>query len=141
MVDDAVTVGAQLRSAVGQLYRRFASERAEGSLGDRALEIVGYLHKHGPHTLTALSDVGRVTPASMSQTVNRLAAGGFVVRTADPDDRRHVLLSTTATGDAVALATATRRNAWLESRLAALSAEDRQIIAQASALLAGIAKS
>ena len=29
-------LGAQLRSAVGRLYRRFRSERPEGGLGDRA---------------------------------------------------------------------------------------------------------
>jgi DNA-binding MarR family transcriptional regulator len=138
---DGVELGAQVRSAVGRLYRRFRSERPEGSLGDGALEVLTYLHKHGPQTLTELSEQGGVSPASMSQTVNRLTSAGYAVRTRDPDDGRKVLLRTTPAGDELARATQAQRNAWLERRLRALSAEDRAVIARATALLSGIAGS
>jgi DNA-binding MarR family transcriptional regulator len=136
---DAADLGSQLRSAVGRLYRRFRSERPEGSLGDAALAVLTRLHKHGPLTLTELSEHDRVSPASMSQTVNRLTSAGYAVRTRDPDDRRKVLLSTTAEGDELAGAARARRNAWLDQRLQALSAEDRAAIARATALLSSIA--
>src|SRR5215469_4585377 len=106
-------LGGQLRSAVGRLYRRFRSERPEGSLGDAALAVLTRLHKHGPQTLTELSEHDRVSPASMSQTVNRLTAAGYAVRTRDPDDGRKVLFSTTAEGDELASAARAQRNAWL----------------------------
>jgi len=134
-------LGGQLRSAVGRLYRRFRSERPEGGLGDAALEVLTGLHKRGPQTLTELSEHDRVSPASMSQTVNRLTSAGYAVRAGDPDDRRKVLFSATAEGDELASATRAQRNAWLDQRLRALSAEDRAVIARATELLSAIADS
>jgi DNA-binding MarR family transcriptional regulator len=134
-------LGGQLRSAVGRLYRRFRSERPEGSLGDGALAVLSHLHKHGPQTLTELSEHDRVSPASMSQTVNRLTSAGYAVRGPDPGDGRKVLFSATAAGDELARAARAQRNAWLDERLGALSAEDRAVIARAAALLRGIADS
>jgi DNA-binding MarR family transcriptional regulator len=134
-------LGGQLRSAVGRLYRRFRSERPEGSLGDGALAVLTYLNKHGPQTLTELSEHDRVSPASMSQTVNRLTSAGYAVRGRDPGDGRKVLFSATAKGDELASAARAQRNAWLDEQLRALSAEDRAVIARAAALLRGIADS
>jgi DNA-binding MarR family transcriptional regulator len=134
-------LGGQLRSAVGRLYRRFRSERPEGSLGDAALAVLTHLHKHGPQTLTELSEHDRVSPASMSQTVNRLTSAGYAVRTPDPADGRKVLFSATAEGDELASAARAQRNAWLDGQLRALSAEDRAVIARVTALLSGIADS
>ena len=138
---EGAELGGQVRSAVGRLYRRFRSERPEGGLGDAALAVLTRLHKHGPLTLTELSGHDRVSPASMSQTVNRLTSAGYAVRTRDPDDRRKVLFSTTAEGDELASAARAQRNAWLDQRLQALSPEDRAVIAAATALLSNIADS
>ena len=134
-------LGSQVRSAIGRLYRRFRSERPEGGLGDAALAVLTHLYKHGPQTLTELSEHDRVSPASMSQTVNRLTSAGYAVRTRDPNDRRKVLFSTTSEGDELASAAQARRNAWLDQRLAALSAEDRAVISRATQLLSTIADS
>ena len=134
-------LGGQLRSAVGRLYRRFRSERPEGSLGDAALAVLSRLHKRGPQTLTELSEHDRVSPASMSQIVNRLTSAGYAVRTRDPADGRKVLFSATAEGDELAGAARAQRNAWLEEQLRALSPEDRAAIARATELLSRMADS
>ena len=138
---DEADLDGQLRAAVGRLYRRFRSERPEGSLGDAALAVLTRLNKHGPQTLTELSEHDRVSPASMSQTVNRLTSAGYAVRTRDPGDGRKVLFSATAEGHQLASAARAQRNAWLDKQLRALSAEDRQVIARATALLSSIADS
>jgi len=101
---EGADLGSQVRSAIGRLYRRFRSERPEGGLGDAALAVLTRLHKSGPQTLTELSEHDRVSPASMSQTVNRLTSAGYAVRTRDPGDRRKVLFSATAEGDELASA-------------------------------------
>ncbi|SEN81109.1 MarR family winged helix-turn-helix transcriptional regulator [Actinacidiphila rubida] len=132
-------LGAHLRAAVGRLYRRFRSERPEGALGDAALAVLTHLHKHGAQSLTALSEHDRVSPASMSQTVNRLTSAGYAVRTRALDDRRKVLFTATEEGHALAGAARAQRNAWLDERLQALSAEDREIIVRATELLNRIA--
>ena len=138
---EGADLGGQVRSAIGRLYRRFRSERPEGGLGDTALAVLTRLHKHGPQTLTELSEHDRVSPASMSQTVNRLTSAGYAVRACDPDDRRKVLFCATAEGDELASAARAQRNAWLEEQLRALSAEDRAAIARATALLSRMADS
>jgi DNA-binding MarR family transcriptional regulator len=137
--NDEVGLGAQVRSAVWRLYRRFRSERPEGSLGDTALEVLTRLHKHGPQTLTQLSQYDQVAPASMSQSVNRLTSSGYAVRTPDPNDRRKVLFSTTPEGAELASAARNQRHAWLDAQLDALSPEDQDVIARACVLLSTIA--
>ncbi len=134
-------LGTQVRSTVSRLYRRFRSERPEGSLGDAALDVLLRLHKRGPQTLTELSEYGHVAPASMSQSVNRLTSAGYAVRTPDPDDGRKVRFRVTAEGAEVAHATRTQRHAWLDAHLRGLSDEDQQAIAHACALLSRIADS
>ena len=134
-------LGTQLRAAVGRAYRRFRSERVEGSLGDTALAVLVRLHKHGPQSLTELSDFGRVTPASMSQTVNRLTSGGYAIRVADASDRRKVRFCPTPEGAVLAAGEISRRNAWLDAKLNLLSAEDRAVIARASELMCEFADS
>jgi DNA-binding MarR family transcriptional regulator len=138
---DTAGLAGHLRSTVGRLYRRFRSERPEGSLGDKALEVITWLQKTGPQTLTRLSDVDGVAPASMSQVVNRLTSAGYVVRMPDPSDRRKVLFGTTPDGAALATQVRAQRNEWLESRLSSLSAHEREVIASACALLSELAGS
>jgi len=138
---DETGLGGRVRSTVGRLYRRFRSERPEGGLGDTALEVLTRLHKHGPQTLTQLSEYDHVAPASMSQSVNRLTSAGYAVRTADPHDRRKVLLRITPDGAELARAARSQRHAWLDAQLRALSPEDQDTIARACALLSNIADS
>lgn len=132
-------LGGLVRSTVGRLHRRFRGERPEGELGDAALAVLIRLHKYGPQTLTQLSAHDQVAPASMSQSVNRLTAGGYAVRAPDPTDRRKVLFSTTSEGAELAMATRARRNAWLDARLNALTPADRAAVARACELLGEIA--
>ena len=129
----------EVSTAVGRLYRRFRSERIDGDLGDAAMTILTLLYKEGPQTLKALSDHERVTPASMSQTVNRLTSAGYAVRQSDPDDGRRVLFRTTATGDLLVAEDRAQRHAWFEAQLRALGEDDRAVLARAAAILRTIA--
>jgi DNA-binding MarR family transcriptional regulator len=134
-------LGGQVRSTVWRLYRRFRSERPEGSLGDKALEVLTRLYKHGPQTLTQLSEYDQVAPASMSQSVNRLTSAGYAIRSPDPNDRRKVLFSTTPEGAELAVAARIKRHAWLDAQLGALSPEDQNAVARACVVLSKIAAS
>jgi DNA-binding MarR family transcriptional regulator len=137
----AEDLSAALRTAVGRVYRRFRSEREGGDLGDAAVAVLAHLVKEGPKTLTALSEYERVTPATMSQTVNRLGADGYVERNRDPDDGRRVLFTATATGTALVLELRARSTAWLDASLAQLTAEERALLSQAAPLLRRLADS
>ncbi len=143
MDEDAnlTALSLDVRRAVGGMYRRLRSERPPGDLGDAALEVLVWLHTDGPRTLKELSERARVTPASMSQTVNRLTSSGYAERTADPGDGRRVLFRLTRTGEALARAARERRHAWLAARLAALDPDERAALERASAILQRIAES
>jgi DNA-binding MarR family transcriptional regulator len=134
-------LGAQLRTAVGRLYRRFRAERGDGELGDAAMGVLARLEKLGPQSLKALSDYDRVTPASMSQIVNRLAASGYASRSNDPEDGRRVLFTATAEGAELAVAEGARRQAWLEGQLEELSDDELSTLARAATLLQRMADS
>lgn len=138
---EAPDLGDLVRSTIGRLYRRFRSERADGALGDTALEVLSWLDKNGPQSLTELSAAGHVAPASMSQSVNRLAAAGYAIRSPDPNDRRKVLFNTTPEGAEYAIYARDKRNAWLDAHLRGLNPEDQIVIARACVLLGDIADS
>jgi len=134
-------LGVELRTAVARVYSRFRSERAEGELGEAALGVLIALDKAGPMTLTQLSERAHVTAGSMSQTVNRLADGGYLARHRDPGDGRRVLLEATASGKQIADAARAHRQSWLNDRLAELSDDERDTLAQAAKLMRRVAGS
>lgn len=138
--DDGIrTLDEEMTRAIARMYRRFRAERASGELGDAAIAVLAHLHRYGPQTLSALSDHERVTPGSMSQTVNRLTALGYAERASDPSDRRRVLFELTATGHAVADAERARRHTWFRERLAERSDDERAALRIAARVLAEIA--
>jgi len=132
-------LSAALRSSIGRVYRRFRALRAQGELGDAAMSVLTRLRKEGPQSLTALSDDARVTPSSMSQVVNRLERGGYLMRGADPADGRRVLFHLTAEGERIERASVARSRAWFDDHLAALTPADRAVLVRAAEILQRIA--
>ena len=139
--EEASTLSADLRVAVGRLYSRFRSERTPGELGDAAMAVLHRLRKYGPQSLTALSDHARVTPGSMSQTVNRLTAEGYAIRVSDPGDGRKVLFEPTAEGIQLSTEALARSMSWLDSQIEQLTERERDVLTEAASLLRRIADS
>lgn len=138
---DVEALGEEIAAAIARIYRRFRSERVSGDLGDAATAVLILLHKKGPQTLTALSEHEHVTPASMSQVVNRLTTADYAARSRDPQDGRKVLLSATPLGSELVIAARARRYAWFSAQLAELPKDDRAALARAATLLRQIADS
>lgn len=128
-------LGQKLRPAIGRVYRRFRSMRPAGELGDVAMSVLSHLDREGPQTLSALSERDRVTPGSMSQTVNRLTAAGYAERSPDPSDGRRVLFTATAAGRALAEQSRVPMEQWLDSRLASLTDHERSVLDEAADVL------
>jgi DNA-binding MarR family transcriptional regulator len=72
--------------------------------------------------------------------VANLEAAGLVHRSADPDDRRAARVTLTAAGRSRLTRLRTERNAYLQQRLAALTARDRETLAAALAVLTTLAE-
>jgi DNA-binding MarR family transcriptional regulator len=88
-----------------------------------------------PLTIGALTEHEGVTPPSMNRTVGKLVEAGLLSRRVDDDDRRRVVLETTEAGAAFVFETRRRRDEWLVPRLAALSADERRTLADATEIL------
>lgn len=138
MVDEKTD---ELRFAILRLGRRIRAERAREDVTDTQLSMLFALWKSGPQTLGALSEHERITPPSANRTVNSLVDAGLVTRTGSPDDGRKVLITATEAGIEIAKETKRRRTAWLNTRLAKLSAEDRRTIEAAAPILRELADS
>lgn len=126
---------ADLRLALMRLTRRMRQERADTELSPTQLSALGHITLDGPLTLGGLADLERVTAPSMNRTVNLLVDAGLVTRGADSADGRRVLLASTDAGEAIVLETRRRRDAWLTRRLAALTADERETLVEATNLL------
>ncbi|MRG59722.1 MarR family transcriptional regulator [Agromyces sp. CFH 90414] len=118
-----------------RLARRLRQERADTELSGTQYSALAWTASEGSLTVGRLAELERVTPPSMNRTVNCLVDAGYVLREGSPDDGRKVLLRTTPAGEAVVRETRRRRDAWLAKRFAALTADERETLAKATAIL------
>ena len=86
-----------------------------------------------------LAAIECVSPPSMTRTVAGLVERGLVNRTDDPLDGRQVFISLTAQGVSLLSETRRRRDAWMASRLKGISADEREVLVRATAILTRIA--
>ena len=138
-VEDLPAEASELRMATFRLARRLRAERAIDAMSDGQFAVLAALKVHGPHTLGELADRERVSSPSMNRTVNCLEESGYLARTPDIDDRRKVNVSLTEAGREVVEETVRRRDAWLEEALAALTPQQRHLLAEAAGIMQEVA--
>lgn len=134
-------LSGSLIGAVARTYRRLRAERGTDDLSDTQHTVLARLTCFGPCTPTELAEHSRVTGPSMHQAVTGLVDAGLVVRAPDPHDRRKVQVVPTSQGEVVAAEARRRRHEWLDSRLDALSADQRATLGEAAAILRDLADS
>jgi len=135
-------LASELRTGVMRLRRRLANERHpdnELSLGSMA--VLGALAARDGQTVGELARGERVQPPSMTRTVNCLEDDGYVARGTSEADGRLVVVKITERGRDTVLADRRRRDAWLNQRLAELSAADRDVLRLAAPILDRLASS
>jgi DNA-binding MarR family transcriptional regulator len=129
-----------LREAIQRLNRRVRQTRAVGDLTFSQLSALTSLQLAGALTPRELADVERVQPPTMTKIVGKLEDLGLVVRTPHPTDGRQVILAPTEQGRAMYAQFEKVRNEWLAEQLAALSTEQRDVLAQAAQILQQVAR-
>lgn len=134
-------ISHELRLNIQRLARRVRRERTEDEITDGQRSVLFNLYSDGSQTLSQLSESDRVSPPSMNRTVNALEAAGLVVRTSSATDGRKVAIDLTTEGRALVNATRRKRDAWFSARLAKLTPEQRDILAQAAPILRELADS
>jgi DNA-binding MarR family transcriptional regulator len=125
---------SQLRLVVMRLARRLRQQMA-GDITLSQFSALASVERVGPVSLKDLADIERVAPPSMTRISTCLEERGLVVRTVDAADRRVARLAITDAGLLLLAETRGRRDAYLASRLQALSAQERDLMARALPIL------
>ncbi|MGH9004885.1 MAG: MarR family winged helix-turn-helix transcriptional regulator [Acidimicrobiia bacterium] len=137
-LQDTAELAGRLRLAVTRLARQMRQQTDTG-LSPTLLATLASVESAGPLTLGELAALERVAPPTITRAVTGLEAEGLVVRRIDPDDRRVARVEVTPAGRKLLERARTRKNAWLARRLRDLAPEDGQRLAEALAVLEGLA--
>ncbi len=131
--NDLASLANTVRIACQRVSRRVRYDSAD-TLPPHQLVVLFHLTK-GAMTPGDLASRERVSAPSMSKTVATLVESGLVVRTPDPDDGRRCLLVVTASGRAAVDDAAAHRDWFMIERLARLTQDERDLLAEAARLL------
>jgi DNA-binding MarR family transcriptional regulator len=125
---------ARLRLAITRLARRLR-QQGETSASPTQLAVLATIERDGPITLGGLAAVERVQPPTITAAVGRLEQRGLVRRLTDPDDRRVARVEITPQGRRLLEQSRSRKTAYLEQRLATLTADEQTTIERAAEIL------
>ncbi|MEV0730396.1 MULTISPECIES: MarR family transcriptional regulator [Polymorphospora] len=129
-----------LRDAITRLNRRVRQTRPVGDLTATQLSALISLELGGALTPRELADIERVQPPTMTRIVAKLEERGLVGRTPHPTDGRQVILAVTEAGREMLDQIERARDEWLASRLAELTAAERETLSSAAEILRRIAR-
>jgi DNA-binding MarR family transcriptional regulator len=139
IMQTTTSLPSQIRLAVMRLARRLR-QQSVGDITQSQFSALATVERAGPLSLGDLADIERVAPPSMTRIAAHLEERGLLARTTDASDRRVARVEVTAAGRDLLMDTRTRRDAYLASRLRALSPEERDILARALPLLERLAR-
>jgi DNA-binding MarR family transcriptional regulator len=125
---------ARLRLAVTRLARRLR-QQGETSASPTQLAVLATVERDGPLTLGELAAVEHVQPPTITAAVGRLEDRGLVRRINDPVDRRVARVEVTKRGRGLLDESRSRKTAYLERRLEALGADERDTLERAAGIL------
>lgn len=118
-----------------RLSRRLRAERSDASLTLSQLSALSSLANVGSCSPTALAELERVQPPSMTRIIANLEASGYAERAPHARDRRQAVIAITPAGRAVLEETRRRSTEWLAGALADLAPEERAALADVLPLL------
>jgi DNA-binding MarR family transcriptional regulator len=120
-------------------FIRTAVRRNEQSvLSIPQIRVLAFIDKCPGSSLSRLSESLGVTGATASTMVDRLVKAGLVERSADPVNRRNIILRLTRSGEAQLLANRRVAISALAAELDKLSKEDAAKVEEALLILQGV---
>jgi DNA-binding MarR family transcriptional regulator len=129
------SLASRLRLAVVRLNRRLRAQRTNSSVTLTQVSALSALRKCGALTPGELAAKEGVQPPSMTRVISALEDYGFVSRRPHPTDGRQAIVELTEQGTAYLRAEVSAREAWLDSRLAELDEDDRELLARAAEII------
>ena len=114
------------------LYRAFHAQRsymrpslAEIGLGSGQPKLLRYLSAHGPCAQRELATYFEIDPAAVCRMLDALERNGFILRTADRNDRRAGLIRLTPLGETACAAWQERCRAMEQKMLQGFTPEEQ----------------
>src|SRR5215211_7440248 len=130
----APALPSRLRMVVTRLARRLR-QQGETAASPTQLAALATIERDGPLTLGELAAVERVQPPTITAAVGRLEQRGLVQRRTDTSDRRVARVEITPLGRQLLEQSRSRKTAYLERKLTALSTDERDTLERAAAIL------
>ncbi len=130
----APALPSRLRMVVTRLARRLR-QQGEASASPTQLAALATIERDGPLTLGALAAIERVRPPTITAAVGRLEERGLVRRRIDARNRRVARVEITPQGRRLLAQSRSRKTAYLERQLAALTADERDTLERAAEIL------
>jgi len=112
--------------------RQLATDKFEISV--EQFHILRHI-RQGRCSVSELAEAKNISRPAISQGVDVLVHKGFITRSTDPLDRRHVRLALTASGDALLDAIFGETREWMMRILSALSEQELHDLTRAMELL------
>lgn len=131
----AAELASILRPSLLRLTRVIRNQRVDMSVTLTLLSALMTLAAKGPMSPGELAGCERVTPPSMTTIVAKLEAKGLVSRAPHPSDGRQVVVAVTDAGRDFIAQERQARNAWLSTRLAQLTDDERALLREVQPLL------
>ena len=130
-------LASDLRLACMRISRRVRFESTQ-AVAPHQFSVMARLERTAL-TPRELAEIERVSPPSMTRTLAALVEDGLVIRQDDPLDRRQVFISLSAKGLLLLKETRRKRDAWMATRLKGISADEREVLVKATAILTRMA--
>ena len=130
----AAPLAPRLRLVVTRLARRLR-QHADATVSPTQLAALATIDRQGSVTLGELAALEQVQPPTITAAVGRMEERGLVVRVPDRTDRRVARVEITAEGRRLLEQSRSRKTAYLERRLASLTADERATLDAAAAIL------
>ncbi len=126
-----------LRLVVTRLARRLRQGAGSGLTPSLAAAL-STVDAHGPLTPSQLADREQVQRPTATRLVHRLVEDGLATRQDDPADGRSHRIAITPAGRDLLHTARERKTAYLATTLHGLDPDDRDTLAAATAILAGV---
>lgn len=134
-IPSAPALAEALRPALLRLTRRIRSQRVDTSVTLTHISAMVTLREHGPMSPSALAARERVQPPTMTRILATIEARGFVTRAPHPADRRQTIIELSDAGRRLLRSERQARDAWLATRLALLTPDERRRLSDVIPLL------
>lgn len=125
----------RLRLAVTRLARRLRRQADLPGVSPTQISALATIDRRGPLTLGELAGLEGVQPPTVTAAIGKLEEQGLVARTVDARDRRVNRVAITTAGRRLLDKSRSRKNAYLERRLRALTPDERATLERAADLL------